>query len=68
MHAAGLIELHMMSDAPGARSLNNRRISHIRFEERINYHRDYYDLGEMLYEHIPLYGWFTRQLKTRLAG
>ena len=43
-------------------------ISHIRFDHLTFYHRDYYDLGEMLYEHIPAYGWITRQLKARLAG
>ena len=43
-------------------------ISHIRYDDLIFYHRDYYDLGEMLYEHIPAYGWITRKLKARLAG
>ena len=43
-------------------------ISHIRFDDKINYHRDYYDLGEMLYEHLPAYGWLTRKLKARLAA
>ena len=50
------------------RSIDVAGISHIRFEEKIFYHRDYYDLGEMLYEHIPLYGWITRRLKARLAA
>ena len=43
-------------------------VSHIRFHNKVFYHRDFYDLGEMLYEHVPVYGWFTRQLKSRLAG
>ncbi len=50
------------------RNIDVAGISHIRFEEKIFYHRDYYDLGEMLYEHIPLYGWITRRLKARLAA
>jgi len=28
--------------------------------------RDYYDAGEMLYEHLPLLGWAIRQVKRRL--
>ena len=35
--------------------------------DRISYHRDYYDLGEMVYEHLPVLGWFTRKVKKRLA-
>lgn len=35
--------------------------------DRITYHRDYYDLGEMVYEHLPVLGWFTRKVKKRLA-
>ncbi|GAC35465.1 nuclear transport factor 2 family protein [Paraglaciecola polaris] len=34
---------------------------------KISYQRDYYDLGSMLYEHIPLIGSFIRYLKGRLA-
>jgi len=28
--------------------------------------RDYYDAGEMLYEHLPLLGWAIRRVKRRL--
>ena len=52
----------------GGQTINVAGISHIRFEDKITYHRDYYDLGEMLYEHVPLYGWITRWLKARLAA
>ena len=52
----------------GGRRIEVAGISHIRFEDKIFYHRDYYDLGQMVYEHVPLYGWITRWLKARLAG
>lgn len=39
--------------------------SHLKFNEKIYYHRDYVDLGEMLYEHIPLLGSCIRQIKRR---
>ena len=35
--------------------------------DKIVYHKDYYDLGEMVYEHIPLLGFFVKKIKKRLA-
>ncbi|WP_185232887.1 nuclear transport factor 2 family protein [Teredinibacter franksiae] len=49
------------------RHLVVRGISHIEFGQRIHYHEDIYDLGEMLYENVPLVGLATRWLKRRLA-
>lgn len=43
-------------------------MSHICFGERIDFHRDYYDMGEMLYQHIPLLGGVVRRLKKNIAG
>ncbi|MFC0141683.1 nuclear transport factor 2 family protein [Erwinia mallotivora] len=41
--------------------------SHLRFhDEKIIYQRDYYDMGTMLYEKIPVLGSVIRQLKKRL--
>ena len=41
--------------------------SHLRLaDNRIAYQRDYYDLGAMLYEHIPLLGGAVRAVKARL--
>lgn len=28
--------------------------------------RDYYDAGEMIYEHLPLLGWAVRGVKRRV--
>lgn len=43
-------------------------MSHLRIEnELITFHRDYYDMGEMLYEHIPLLGAAVKHLKKRLS-
>ncbi|WP_369788675.1 nuclear transport factor 2 family protein [Rouxiella sp. WC2420] len=42
--------------------------SHLRFSEnRVIYQRDFYDMGAMLYEHIPLLGSVVRAVKSRLA-
>ncbi|RLV61614.1 nuclear transport factor 2 family protein [Parashewanella curva] len=31
--------------------------------DKVIYHRDYYDVGEMVYEHVPLLGFMVRKLK-----
>lgn len=42
--------------------------STIEFEgDKIKYQRDYYDMGEMIYEYIPLLGAVLRRLKNRLV-
>ncbi len=45
-------------------------VSHLRFEEDsnlVNYHRDYFDVGEMVYEHIPLLGTSLKLIKKKLS-
>jgi hypothetical protein len=36
-------------------------------DERVTFQQDYYDMGAMLYEHIPLLGSAVGQFKKRLA-
>ncbi|WP_368541991.1 nuclear transport factor 2 family protein [Enterobacter soli] len=36
--------------------------------DRIVRQRDYYDAGEMLYEHLPLLGWAVRRVKGRVRA
>lgn len=43
-------------------------VSHLKFSEgRVIYHRDYFDLGEMLYENLPLLGSIVKTIKSRLG-
>ena len=35
-------------------------------DDRIYYHRDYIDLGSMIYEGIPILSWFIRKIKKSL--
>ena len=46
-----------------------RGASHLRFgaDGRVNYHRDYWDVAEELYEKIPLLGGLMRAVKRRAA-
>lgn len=43
-------------------------ISHLRFNDqgKVIYHRDYFDLGHMIYERVPLLGALVRMIKGRL--
>lgn len=34
----------------------------------IIYHRDYYDLNEMVFRHLPVIGWLTTKVKQRMAN
>ena len=45
-----------------------RGASHIRFGDsgKVVYHRDYFDVGAMVYEHVPVVGWLTRKVKKKL--
>ncbi|WP_420833112.1 nuclear transport factor 2 family protein [Shewanella gaetbuli] len=39
----------------------------LKFDEKIFYHRDYFDAGQMLYQHVPLLGSLINLLKKRLG-
>lgn len=42
-------------------------ISHLRFQDQqVYYHRDYYDLGALIYEQVPLLGIFIRKIRHAL--
>jgi len=43
-------------------------ITHLKTDEndKINYHRDYFDAGKMLYEQLPLLGRLIRWLKRKI--
>ena len=36
--------------------------------DTIIYHKDYYDLGEMVYEHVPILGFVIKKIKGKLAS
>lgn len=36
-------------------------------DDKITYHRDYYDLGQMVYENVPLLGRIIKRLKRTLG-
>ncbi|SUI76327.1 nuclear transport factor 2 family protein [Shewanella morhuae] len=42
-------------------------MSQLKFNDKIYFHRDYFDLGQMLYEQVPCVGGLIRLLKMRAA-
>ncbi len=44
-------------------------LSYLQFDDtgKVSYHRDYFDLGAMLYEHLPLLGRLVKTIKRRLG-
>jgi hypothetical protein len=50
------------------RILTIQGMSHLKFSSRVFYHEDSYDLGAMLYEHVPILGMVTRKIKHGLGS
>jgi hypothetical protein len=42
--------------------------THILFNDKVYYHRDYFDAGSMLYEHLPVMGFAIRRIKKRIGA
>ncbi|MGL5430686.1 MAG: nuclear transport factor 2 family protein [Vibrio sp.] len=43
-------------------------VSYLRFaDDKVIYHRDYFDMGQMLYERLPILGSLIRTIKRRLG-
>jgi hypothetical protein len=40
--------------------------SFLKFSDKIDFHRDYVDMGQMLYEHLPVVGMVIRGIKKRV--
>ena len=40
--------------------------THIRFGEKVHYHRDYFDAGALLYERLPVLGGIVRAIRARV--
>ena len=53
----------------GAQPITVAGVTFLRFDEdgKVFYHRDYFDLGAMVYEHVPLLGRLIQSIKGRLG-
>jgi len=45
-----------------------RGMTEIRFTQKIFYHEDSYDVGAMVYQHIPLMGGLIKTINKRIAN
>lgn len=50
----------------GGRRFDLSGASHLRFDGKIRYHRDYFDVGALLYERLLLLGPLLRLVKSRM--
>ena len=60
--------MHFKHPRLGNRLISVRGVSHLKISDKIDYHEDFYDMGAMLYEQLPLIGSVTRWLRMRLAS
>ena len=52
----------------GGKELSLDGSTELRFKgDKVCYHKDFYDMGAMLYEHIPVIGGLIRYIKLRLS-
>ena len=42
--------------------------SHLKFTDKVYFHRDYVDMGQMLYEHLPLVGRIIKGIKNKVKA
>jgi hypothetical protein len=47
-------------------SLNGATL--IKFNSQIIYHEDFYDMGAMIYQHLPVLGWAVKKINARIVG
>lgn len=60
--------MHFVHPKLGNKNITVRGVSHIQFNDRIYFHEDIYDLGEMLYLKVPVIGSINSWLKNNLKG
>jgi hypothetical protein len=39
----------------------------IKFNSHITFHQDFYDMGAMIYQHVPVLGWVVRKVNAKIA-
>ncbi|MFC3914385.1 nuclear transport factor 2 family protein [Pseudaeromonas sharmana] len=52
----------------GSRPFSFDGVTHLRFSDQVYWHRDYFDMGAMLYERLPLLGPLIGWIKRGVGG
>lgn len=64
--------MHLQSKAlADGKEIKTSGISHIRFSpasDKVIYHRDYFDMYEFIYQHIPVIGYLTKKVNQKLSN
>ncbi|MFT5502700.1 MAG: hypothetical protein ACI845_000283 [Gammaproteobacteria bacterium] len=60
--------MHFRHPRLGNRLISVRGVSHLQMTDKIEFHEDFYDMGAMLYDQLPVLGSMTRWLRRRLAA
>jgi len=59
--------MHFLHPSISPKVQTLRGVTHLLINEKITYHEDIYDVGAMVYEHLPLMGSAARLIKRRMA-
>lgn len=64
------IKWHMHFHHPkiSKETLTVRGMTHLIYADKITYHEDIYDLGSMVYEHLPVVGKLVRLIKRKIMS
>ncbi len=49
-------------------SLSGNSVIIFNEDNLVSYHRDYFDMGEFIYERVPFVGWLVKKVKARLQA
>ena len=52
----------------GGKNISVDGVTHLKFDDKVTYHRDYADMGQMLYENIPVLGSAIRFFKKQAVS
>lgn len=52
----------------GKKNISVDGVTHLKFDDKVTFHRDYADMGQMLYENIPLLGSAIRYIKKQAVS
>ncbi len=69
-NGGAILEWNMLLQHPrlnGGNEFNVDGVSVVKFNDKIYSHRDYFDLGAMLYEQLPILGSLTKFIKRKLG-
>lgn len=49
-------------------TLDGNSVIHFNDQDHVSYHRDYFDMGEFIYEQVPVLSWVISKVKERLKN